>query len=238
MNFVIPMAGRGQRFIDQGFIVPKPLVESHGKTLLEWSIDSLPLELCTNLICIILETHCDEFELDEFLKKKYDNRNFQLHIHKVKTVTRGQAETVYISKDLWDFNLGLVIFNADTAFYSSYLSRVLDNHPFDGVVCCFNSNEDRFSYAKLDDNSGFIIETAEKVVISNFALNGFYHFSKPRDYTEAFEHAVFNDLKIRGEFYVAPLYNYLIQNGKQFILHSVDRNFILGTPEELKLFNP
>ena len=45
MNFVIPMAGRGERFKKAGFSLPKMLIESHGKTLLEWSVDSLPLEL-------------------------------------------------------------------------------------------------------------------------------------------------------------------------------------------------
>lgn len=45
MNFIIPMAGKGERFKNAGFELPKMLIEAHGKTLLEWSVDSLPLDL-------------------------------------------------------------------------------------------------------------------------------------------------------------------------------------------------
>ncbi len=238
MNFVIPMAGRGQRFLDQGFKVPKPLVESNGKTLLEWSIDSLPLELCSRLICIVLEEHCDKFNLDDFLVSKYGNKKFELHILKIPTVTKGQAETVYYSRDLWDMNEGLAIFNADTAFKSSNLSNVLNYMSHDGMLCSFNSTEDRFSYAKIDEYSGFVSETKEKEVISNYALNGFYHFSKPSDFNEAFEFYKANGLKVNNEFYVAPLYNFLIDRGRRFTIVEVDENYILGTPEELQLFDP
>ena len=45
MNFLITMAGEGRRFREAGFTVPKMLIEAKGKTLLEWSIDSLPLKI-------------------------------------------------------------------------------------------------------------------------------------------------------------------------------------------------
>ncbi len=38
------------------------------------------------------------------------------------------------------------------------------------------------------------------------------------------------------EFYVGPLYNYLIRNGKRVIVSPVKEYRILGTPEELELF--
>lgn len=43
---LIPMAGKGQRFIDEGYETPKPLIEVGGKTILEWSFDSFNWRYC------------------------------------------------------------------------------------------------------------------------------------------------------------------------------------------------
>ena len=41
MNIVIPMAGRGERFREQGFDIPKPLIEFEGKTMIEFAVETL-----------------------------------------------------------------------------------------------------------------------------------------------------------------------------------------------------
>ena len=60
--FVIPMAGKGQRFKDQGILKPKFLIETKGRTLFEWSVRSLPLDIASKVIFICLDEH----------EKKYD----------------------------------------------------------------------------------------------------------------------------------------------------------------------
>ena len=52
-NLLLPIAGNGQRFIDAGYAVPKPLIEINGKTILDRSLESVKLDNC-NLIFIIL----------------------------------------------------------------------------------------------------------------------------------------------------------------------------------------
>ena len=37
------MAGAGSRFKDAGYTFPKPLIEIHGKTMIQWVIDGLKL---------------------------------------------------------------------------------------------------------------------------------------------------------------------------------------------------
>ena len=41
MNLVITMAGLGTRFRKAGYTVPKYQIMAHGKTLFEWSMESL-----------------------------------------------------------------------------------------------------------------------------------------------------------------------------------------------------
>lgn len=235
MNFVIPMAGLGSRFQNAGYALPKPLIPAHGKTLLEWSIDSLPLELCSNLIIIALQDHCQQYPLVKFIEDKYNHLNPQ--ILQLSQPTNGQAETVFLSQHLWDHAQELLIFNADTAFISPTLAHTLKTHASDGILATFTSNSPKYSYAQTNAQ-GIVTQTAEKIVISNQALNGLYHFTHTHHFIETFTHHRDNNLRYNNEFYIAPMYNYLIQQGKPFILHPIEQNFILGTPEELLQFQP
>ena len=35
INIVLPIAGRGSRFTEEGFKLPKPLIQVHGKPMIE-----------------------------------------------------------------------------------------------------------------------------------------------------------------------------------------------------------
>ena len=41
LNIVVPMAGRGQRFVDAGYRVPKPLIPVHGVPMIRLVIANL-----------------------------------------------------------------------------------------------------------------------------------------------------------------------------------------------------
>jgi len=234
MNFVIPMAGRGQRFIDAGYKLPKMLIEARGKSLLEWSIDSLPLELCTNLVCVLLQQHEDEFQLSNRIRSIY-GKKVQLRFCYIRQVTGGQAETVLLAKDHFDQDKDLVVFNIDTCFHSPSLAAALQRSDHDGVLGVFHSQENRFSYA-LTNDSGVVLETAEKEVISDNALTGLYHFKRTSDFIETASYHINNNIRANNEFYIAPMYNYLIDKGRKFIIDEVTKHHILGTPGELDVF--
>lgn len=235
MNFVIPMAGNGSRFLQAGYTLPKMLIEAKGKTLLEWSIDSLPLSLCTNLVCIILRKHETEFALSQSIKKIYQDRVPELSFVFLDDVTRGQAETVYLAKKMIADSADLLIYNIDTAFSSASLAQSLQDAASDGVLGAFYSEENRFSFAAVNE-AGIVTKTAEKEPISTLALTGLYHFKKPALFYEAFEYHRDRGLTYKGEYYIAPMYNYLIQKGYRFTIDHADNIDILGTPEELALF--
>lgn len=234
MNFVIPMAGRGQRFVDAGYTQPKMLIKAKGKTLLEWSVDSLPLHLCTNLIFIGLEEHKEQFAIDQFIITKYGEICNVQQVY-LNEVTRGQAETVLKAEKHINPEVPLVIFNIDTAFTSRTLAEKLLRNDVDGVLGSFKSDEPRFSYASVNDN-GIINNVVEKEVISKHALTGLYHFRNPLDFINAAKAAIQNGETVKNEYYIAPLYKKLINESKEFILDHTDSHDILGTPEELFLF--
>jgi dTDP-glucose pyrophosphorylase len=233
MNFVIPMAGLGSRFVEAGYQIPKPLLPAHGKTLLEWSVDSLPLELATRLVFVGLKEHRDKFDLETVICSLYKKYNPQFHW--LDQSTRGQAETVCLAAPLLDHNVGLLIFNIDTAFRSAKLAELLKNVNYDGVLGAFDSDEPRFSFASVNE-IGRVIEVREKIAISSNALTGLYHFSSTAAFLEIAQRAIEADEREKGEFYVAPLYNKLIDRGAHFVLAPSEEHWILGTPAEYEAF--
>lgn len=234
MNFVIPMAGRGKRFLHAGYDLPKMLIEVRGKTLLQWSLDSLPLKLCTNLVFVGLKEHEEKYHISAKIKLLYGNvRSIQFIF--LERPTGGQAETVLKAENLLIAESPVLIFNIDTYFKSSTLERKLSRADVDGVLGAFNDNSDRYSYAALDDD-GNVSRVVEKEPISTNALTGLYHFKQTSDYLEAAKTVIINNEKTKGEFYIAPLYNKLIEKGRKFILDFVEEHHILGTPEELSIF--
>jgi NDP-sugar pyrophosphorylase family protein len=233
MNIVIPMAGLGSRFTEAGYTVPKPLLRAHGKTLLEWSVDSLPLDIATRLVFVGLEEHRDCFGIEDVIRSLY--HTFDPVFHWLTKTTRGQAETVVAATPLLDQSAALLIFNIDTAFRSPGLGDRLRKSNDDGVLGAFHSSEPRFSYARTGPD-GYVTEVREKVAISDNALTGLYHFKSTKDFLEVANATIAADVRECGEFYVAPLYNQLIARGGRFVVDQSEHHWILGTPAEYARF--
>jgi dTDP-glucose pyrophosphorylase len=237
MTFVIPMAGLGSRFKKEGYTLPKYMIEIKGKTLFEYSMDSLPISIADKLIFICLREH-EIFLVSNFINNKVQHDNIKIVF--LDQVSRGQAETVYKAKEYIDENDELLIYNIDTFFISKTLKERLQNKVSkkDGVLGAFidNSNDDKWSFARLDANEN-IIKTTEKEKISNFALTGVYHFIKASDFLNIAKDWIKQDKTVRNEFYIAPMYNDLIKLGKKYVLDIVDKFIPLGTPEEVKKFD-
>ena len=239
-NFIIPMGGEGKRFRDSKFKKPKFMIKTKNKTLLEWAIQSLPLDFSHKIFFIIRNEDEQNFGVKEFIKKimieKYANKKFEVQV--LEKNTRGQAETVLSCKKEIDNNRPLVIFNNDTYFKSTRLkSRLLSmkNQNIDGILGIFNANDPKYSFVEID-NEGIVVRTKEKEVISNFASTGLYVFSKGSDFVKSAEYAIEKNILSKNEFYISELYNFLIKNGKKFTIDFADEFIALGTPEDIKKF--
>ena len=74
MKYIIPMAGESTRFFNAGYKIPKYLVEVKGKTLLEHSVNSLPCDLDSEIIFIVLRDHNRLYRTDEMIKRTFEKK--------------------------------------------------------------------------------------------------------------------------------------------------------------------
>ena len=146
MNIVIPMAGLGTRFSNEGYDMPKPLISVNNKTLIQHSVESLGIY--GNLIFITRD-----------FGEKYNDLLFQ-HLTKIAPgsieikidkATKGAAETCLMAKELINNDQELIITNCDQILEwdpANYLK--LSRHGrADGSVLLYKSDNPKNSFAKI-----------------------------------------------------------------------------------------
>ena len=228
-NIVIPMAGRGQRWIDAGYTFPKPLVEINNIPMIQLVLENLNLD--GKYIFICLKEHIEKFSLDILLKNLKPNSE----IITVDSITEGAASTVLLAKNYFDNENPLIIANCDQwlDWSSSDFINFLDNKKPDGAMVTFTSTHPKNSFVKTN-NEGKIIEVAEKKPISNHANAGIFYYKSGHEFISAMETMIQKNLRINNEFFIAPAYNELDLESKNVFPYHVQNVKSMGTPEDLE----
>ena len=99
----------------------------------------------------------------------------------------------------------------------------------------FQNTHPKWSYVKTD-SEGNVTELREKQVISDMATVGIYYWKHGSDYVKYAEQMIAADRRVNNEFYVAPVYNEAIEDGKKIKTYRVKEMWGIGTPEDLNAF--
>ena len=239
MKLVLPMAGRGSRYAGQGYEIPKPLIEVAGKPMLLWALDGL-LELeFSELILVVLAEHEIRFSMSVLVKDYLNQQRIAnpkrsetpIKLVTIPEVTGGQLSTVLAAKSLIDTEEDVLVAASDT-FIRSNLRKDIQGKPAAcaGIISVINLPGEQWSFARTDA-ANRVVEVAEKVRISNHASNGLYYFSKGADLVAFGEEMIRKDERTRGEFYVIPVYQKMIDAGKLVTISQASEMWDLGTPE-------
>lgn len=231
MNVLIPMAGHGSRFAQAGYSFPKPLIEVHGKPMIQVVVDNLAVE--ANFIFVVQKEHREKYNLDSMLNLITPG----CKIVEVEGVTEGAACTTLLAKEFIDNNEPLVIANSDqfVEWNSLDFFYKMNEQNLDAGIVSFHATHPKWSYAKTDEN-GFVTEVAEKNPISNIATVGIYYWKHGSDYVRFAEQMIENNIRVNKEFYVCPVFNEAIKAGLKIKTFDVPKMWGLGTPEDLNYF--
>jgi capsule biosynthesis phosphatase len=237
LDVVITMGGGGKRFREVGYNIPKYMIDVKDKTMFEWSLKSL--EGYNDIInkYIFIAKNDSDSDVELFIKekcKKLGIDNYKIIL--LDYLTDGQATTAMLASKYWNPDHRLLIYNIDTYVESGCMnSRELKG---DGFIPCFNSQGDHWSFVKLDDE-GKAVEVKEKVRISDNCTLGAYYFKSCQLFMDLYFEFYSNpDNMIRGEKYVAPLYDFLVKKNGEVYISNVpnEKVHVLGTPKELEDF--
>jgi hypothetical protein len=242
---IIPMAGLGQRFADECYLLTKPLIPVSGLSMVAQATHDLPLA----------EIHVFVLRADMLGYADVANQLRTLYpkaiIKTIDRVTEGQACTALIGLDALEDEGGsncfpITIGACDNgALYDIDAFGKLVNDPLvDVIVWGIRGYPNAKRYPKMfgwiDADGGLIRSISVKAPLSTPASDpivlGTFTFRRAADFRRALDRLIERDGRINGEFYIDSLINDAIALGLQCHLFEVDSYLCWGTPNDLRTF--
>ncbi|MBZ7982780.1 glycosyltransferase family 2 protein [Campylobacter sp. RM12640] len=235
LNIVIPAAGLGSRFSKVGYENPKPFIDVAGEEMIVRVIKNLAISKAKYIV-ILQKKHADKFKNTLEKIKKDFNVKFVL----VDGLTEGTACTVLEAADLLKDNDELLIANSDQIVDFDLASFINDANKrnLDGSILTFEDLEKNPKWSFVEIENGLVLKVREKEPISTHASVGIYYFKKSKYFKTATINMINANDRVNNEFYTAPTYNYLIQEGKRIGIFKINKEQMhgIGTPEDLNYY--
>lgn len=227
------MAGEGSRFAKEGYTFPKPLIEVNGKPMIQAVVENLDFD--AEYVFLVRRKHLEKYDGLESTLERITNGRYKLV--EVDGLTEGAACTALLAKEFINNDEDLLIANSDQIIdYEPENFKLLKNlTSCDSMVFTFNAVHPKWSFVKTNSR-GFVTEVAEKKPISDIATCGIYWYRRGSDFVRCAENMIKKDIRVRNEFYIAPVYNELIGEGKTLIPFYVHKMWGIGTPEDLRFY--
>ena len=223
LTILIPAAGTGTRFSEAGYARPKALVDVVGKPMLQRVVENLrPITAHR----VVLVSRLDPLSLHPLLEK----HDIAVHLSQP---TEGAIDTILRAK-AYIGDEPLLLANCDQLVNFDVNDFIASANQADGAIVTFKSQRDHHSYVQTD-SVGLVYEIAEKRVISAQAVAGVYFFQNGTDFLWGAEQVLEHNDRYNNEYYVSSALRYMIKDGHKLVSYNAP-SFMLGTPEELQLF--
>jgi len=233
INVVMPIAGLGSRFTMVGIDTPKPLIKIFEEEMAKWAAKSIPFAKSNEFIFILRKEHVDNYQLDKKIKELFPG----CKTITINYVTKGAACTVLLAKEFINNDYPLIVTDCDHFFVNKRYNDIIKDPPKDlkGIIPVFKAEGEKWSFSKFDEKN-IVSQVAEKKRISTYANIGAYYFQYGKDFVWAAEKMINNNEQVNNEFYVAPVYQQLINRGDKIMAVVSEEVWGLGTPEDVKFF--
>jgi len=233
MNIIIPIGGIGQRFKDEGYLMPKPLINVLGKPMINRVIDSLNVT-DDDCIYIVYNNQLKEFNFESLIKFYFPKKSIKFIA--LNHLTKGAAETVlYCLNTLSnvELNKNFLLVDCDT-FYTDDIITLYKESEYKNLIYYFEdiTTDPIFSYIKIDSDNK-ILDIKEKEKISDYANTGAYGFAHGhllKTYCE-------DILKLNtSELYISYIYDKFLKDNIEVYGTKITNFNCVGTPLQLKIY--
>ena len=232
MNIIIPIGGLGQRFKDEGYLMPKPLISVLGKTMIYRVIDNLSLN-DEDTIYIVYNSQLKEFNFENLVNFYFPKKNIKFI--SLDHVTKGASETILYGLNempVKELEKEFLILDCDT-FYEEDILEMYRKSDNKNMIFYFEDKQTNpiFSYIKLDP-SNWVTKIAEKVKISDWANTGAYGFHTGRTLKQYIEKLPL----ISTELYTSCVYNEMLKDNLVIKGQQISKFNCVGTPLQLQIY--
>lgn len=234
MNIIIPLGGKGIRFVNEGYDKPKSLIQIFDKLMIQYVLDNISTERNDN-IYIIYNKQLDEYDFVSFMNLNYPT----IKLIRLEHDTSGPAETLMIGlkKILNTPNTKSIVLDCDT-FYTEDIVGIFRNSRENMVFYTKRKNDPPiYSYIQLDNDS-IILDICEKNKISDNANTGAYAFNDIEELYNYCQFVVENNISFNNETYTSCVIKQMLNDNHIFKGQELDNStvFSLGTPSELQTY--
>jgi len=237
ISIVVPMAGRGSRFSQAGYDTPKPLIPIHGVPMIRVVIENIRPNSPHRFVFVCQAEAVAKYDL----RRRLDAWAPGSAVVELDYVTQGAACTVLTAEEYIDSDQPLMIANSDQYVdfdIDEYLAE-MDRADLDGLIMTMYADDPKWSFAAVDD-AGLVTRVVEKEPISRHATVGIYNYRRASDFLNGAREMIARDLRVNGEFYVAPVYEQMIARGARIGVYCVGAEnagmYGLGIPADLEKF--
>lgn len=233
---LIPMAGAGQRFVDAGYSIPKPLIKVDGVPMVVQAAKSLPA--ADHWIFICRSEHIREHRIDEELRQFFPGAE----IISVGYLTDGQASTCLLASKFLNQEDQLTIGACDNAMV--FDPEIFDQkiRQVDALIWTFRNNPavlknpKAYGWVEVDDTEK-ALRVSCKVPLSDKPLNdhaviGAFSFRHAKTFIHCVETILAKNRRINNEFYMDVALDECIRLGFEVRPIEVDKFCCWGTPED------
>lgn len=247
MNIIIPMAGEGKRFADEGYKISKPAIPTIDrktgieKPMVACAVSDLPgVESDgSNVIFIDRDFHKRD-GVEDVILKEYPKSRFITIDH----LTEGQACTCMLAKDLINNDNELLIAGCDNGMVINETKFNDLRKSTDCLVFTYRHNEavlknpNAYGWMIIDENDN-VIGTSIKKAISDTPMNDHavvatFWFRKGSIFVEATGKMITENDRINNEFYVDQVVKHVLDLGYSAKVFEIDRYIGWGTPKDFE----
>ncbi len=235
------MAGKGKRFSEQGYLLPKPLIFVGGEPMIYRVIDCLPQ--ARKWIFVVRQEHINDFHLDEVIRKKIPEAIITVD----KDLLGGAS--IFCAEQHIPEEEEVFITGCDMGFvYNQKMFEDLRKKEYDCILWTFtkdkriSKNPTAWGYAVLEADCRTIKGMSVKIPISSnpendHAVAATFWFRSKKLLYEAIRLMIQEEIKTNNEYYLdnIPLACSLL--GKKSCIFDVNLLIGWGTPEEFQEFN-
>ncbi|MDB2351248.1 nucleotidyltransferase [Candidatus Marinimicrobia bacterium] len=234
---IIPMAGDGRRFKDEGFKTPKPFIQINGLPMVIRAAQCLPK--ADYWIFIAREKHLKSFDFKKVLSFYFSN--FKIIV--LNELSGGQLSTCLTSRNYLNSDDILTFGACDNSmiYDRSKYENILTSS--DSIIWTFRNNisvmQDPDMYGWVVSKDGISADTisCKKSIsndpISDHAIVGTFSFKNADIFLENADRLIKKNRRVNNEYYLDLVIDEVILSGMKVKIFEINKYICWGTPKDL-----